>query len=263
MEGTPTSSPDAAGCRTLHLASRLQRRSRKPMRMRRGAGRGGRGLLRTLMVTLRPQQNPTRRPFALGSMIRACAVSCNVARAVQVGPCPCSPISPPPPPRSFMANFAARMLAECGVAVVDMSLEDVRITDKTLAEAMARGAVARADLAKATVERQIKLTSSEADKASEILRAEGQASATGIIAAAEANRVKLMDDTFSLLKSPITSQRETLLAAGEVLRGSNSTLVLSASPLDAANMLGGGGGGMGAALMGRSGGGALRAPASS
>ena len=152
-----------------------------------------------------------------------------------------------------MANFAARMLAECGVNVVDMSLEDVRITDKTLAEAMARGAVARADLAKATVERQIKITQSEADKGAEILRAEGKAGATSILAVAEANRVKLMDDTFSLLKSPVSQQRETLLAAGEVLRGSNSTLVLSSSPLEAANMLGGGGGGGLGAVLGRSG----------
>jgi regulator of protease activity HflC (stomatin/prohibitin superfamily) len=156
---------------------------------------------------------------------------------------------------SFMANFAARMLEDCGVAVVDMSLEDVRITDKTLAEAMARGAVARADLAKATVERQIKMTQSEAEKAAEILRAEGKAAATSVIAVAEANRVKLMDDTFSLLKSPVSQQRETLLAAGEVLRGSNSTLVLAGSPLDAAQMLGGGGGGGGglSALLARSG----------
>ena len=38
---------------------------------------------------------------------------------------------------------------------------------------------------------------------------------------------------------------QLLLAAGEVLRGSNSTLVLASSPLDAAQMLGGGGGGGG------------------
>ena len=123
-----------------------------------------------------------------------------------------------------------------------MSLEDVRITDPTLAEAMARGAVARADLAKASIERQIRLTVSEAEKASEILKAEGRAQSTQIIAAAEAHRVKLMDEQFSLLKSPLSTQREALLAAGEVLKGSNSSLVLATSPSDAAFILGGGAG---------------------
>jgi regulator of protease activity HflC (stomatin/prohibitin superfamily) len=141
------------------------------------------------------------------------------------------------------------------VAVVDMSLEDVRITDPTLAAAMARGAVARADLAKASIERQIKLTVSEAEKASEILKAEGKAQATQIIAAAEALRVKLMDEQFSLLKSPLSQQREALLAAGEVLKGSNTSLVLAASPADAAMLLGGsargGAGGTGLASLSR------------
>ena len=120
-----------------------------------------------------------------------------------------------------------------------MSLEDVRITDPTLAEAMARGAVARADLAKASIERQIRLTQSEAEKAAVILEAEGRAQATQIIAGAEALRVKLMDEQFSLLRSPLSQQREALLAAGEVLRGSNSSLVLASSPSDAAAILGG------------------------
>ncbi len=135
------------------------------------------------------------------------------------------------------------------MAVVDMSLEDVRITDPTLAEAMARGAVARADLAKASIERQIRLTVSEAEKASVILEAEGKAQATQIIAGAEALRVKLMDEQFSLLKSPLSQQREALLAAGEVLRGSSSNLVIAQSPSDAALILGG--------SAARSGGGAL------
>jgi hypothetical protein len=52
----------------------------------------------------------------------------------------------------------------------------------------------------------------------------------------------------------VSQQRETLLAAGEVLRGSNSTLVLASSPFDAAQMLGGGaagGGGLSSLLAAR------------
>ena len=75
------------------------------------------------------------------------------------------------------------------------------------------------------------------------MAAEGKAQATQIIAGAEALRVKLMDEQFSLLKSPLSTQREALLAAGEVLKGSNSSLVLAQSPSDAALLLGGGGGG--------------------
>jgi len=141
----------------------------------------------------------------------------------------------------FMENFAHSMLNDCGVAVVDMSLEDVRITDPTLAEAMARGAVARADLAKTSIERKIRLTISETEKSSEILRAEGRAQATQIMAVAEANRVRLMDEQFALLKSPLSTQRESLLAAGEVIKGSSSSIILASSPSDAAHLLGGGG----------------------
>jgi hypothetical protein len=139
---------------------------------------------------------------------------------------------------SFMATFAQRMLDDCGVAVIDMSLEDVRITDPVLAEAMARGAVARADLAKATIEKQILVTKSRAEKEAAIVRAEGTASSTQIIAASEAARVKLMDETFSRAVSQLTAQREAILAAGEVLKGTNSSVFFAASPSDLAGVMG-------------------------
>ena len=129
------------------------------------------------------------------------------------------------------------MLDECGVLVVDMSLEDVRVVDKVLAEAMARGAVARADLAKATIEKAITITNASAAKAAEIVAAEGKASSTQILAVAEANRVRLMDETFARATAPLTQQREALLASAGVLKNANATVIFAASPADAAAML--------------------------
>ena len=154
---------------------------------------------------------------------------------------------------SFMIAFAARMLDECGIAVIDMSLEDVRITDPKLAEAMARGAIARADLAKASIEKSIRITNSEAERAADIVRAEGKAGATEIMARAEAARVRLLDETFAKALSPLTSQREAILAAGEAMRGCNASLVFANNMSDAAMMLGGGGGGGAANLLAKRG----------
>lgn len=137
----------------------------------------------------------------------------------------------------FMADFAAKMLSQCGIAVIDMSVEDVRITDPELAAAMARGAVARADLAKAGIEKQVKLTSSEAEKQSAILAAQGKAESTSIIAKAEADRVRVIDEAMASIKAATTQQREILLAAGEVMKAANATMIMTQSPGDAASML--------------------------
>ena len=118
-----------------------------------------------------------------------------------------------------------------------MSLEDVRITDKVLAEAMARGAVARADLAKASIEKAITITNASAAKEADIVAAEGKASSTQILAVAEANRVRLMDETFARAMSPLTQQREALLASADILKHANATLIFADGPADAAHML--------------------------
>jgi len=120
-----------------------------------------------------------------------------------------------------------------------------------LAEAMARGAVARADLAKASIEKQIRVTNAEAEKAADVVRAEGKAGAIEILARAEAARVRIIDESFARAQAPLTAQREAILAAGDAMRGANASLVFAASPSDAAALLGGGGGGVGSALLAR------------
>lgn len=137
----------------------------------------------------------------------------------------------------FLHDFAVSLLRECGVRVVDFSVEDVRISSPELAQAMARGAVARADLAKAGIEKQVKLTNSEADKQAEVLKAEGRAQATAILAEAEAQRVRVLDDALSAIRAPVSQHRELMLAAGEVLKAAHATLVFTPSPGDAAGML--------------------------
>jgi regulator of protease activity HflC (stomatin/prohibitin superfamily) len=116
-------------------------------------------------------------------------------------------------------------------------VEDIKIADSALAASMAAGAIARADLAKASIEKQIKLTNAEADKQATVLAAEGQGRATGILAEAEAQRVRVLDDALAAVRAPLTQQRELMLAAGEVLKGAHATLVMTQSPADAMGML--------------------------
>ncbi len=139
----------------------------------------------------------------------------------------------------FLRTFQDSML-QAGILIIDMSLEDVRITSADLAAAMARGAVARADLAKANIELAVKRAEAQAEQQAEVMRAEGKARSIGLLAAAEADRVRTLDAALSSVKSPLTQQREMLLAAGEVMRSSKTSIVLARSPADAAALMAGG-----------------------
>merc|ERR1711968_50924 len=56
---------------------------------------------------------------------------------------------------SFMASFSQSMLDECGIAVIDMSIEDVSILNDELAAAMASAAVANSSLESTNIDAQI------------------------------------------------------------------------------------------------------------
>lgn len=140
---------------------------------------------------------------------------------------------------SFLASFAESMSRDCGVLIVDFSVEDVRFVDSELASALARGAVARTDLIKAEIDLQVKRTQAAAEQASEIMRAEGRARAIAILAEAEAARVRTLDAAMASV-SAVTQQRELVLASGEVLRASQSSLLIAHNTSDVANLLGAG-----------------------
>lgn len=138
---------------------------------------------------------------------------------------------------TFLATFAESMAKDCGIVVVDFSVEDVKFTDPELASALAKGAVARTDLIKAEIDMQVKRTQAAAEQQGEVMRAEGRARAIAIIADAEASRIQKLDAAMSTV-SATTAQRELVLAAGEVLKSSTSSLVLAHSAADVANLLG-------------------------
>lgn len=147
----------------------------------------------------------------------------------------------------FMAAFHESMLSQCGVEVVDMSIEDITIVNPELAHAMAQGAVARTNLLKAQIDMEVMRSKATAEQTSEIIRAEGRAKATAIIATAEADRIRKLDEAMSSV-SGITAQRELIKAAGEVLSESKSSVVLASSIGDVTNLLGNGTGIVGTGL---------------
>lgn len=138
---------------------------------------------------------------------------------------------------TFLSNFALSMSRDCGVNVVDFSVEDVQFTDPELATALARGAVARTDLVKAEIDLQVKRTMALADQQGEILRAQGKAQAIAILAEAEASRIKKVDQAMSNVCAA-TQQRELVLAASSVMENSGSSLILANSIGDVSSMLG-------------------------
>ena len=140
---------------------------------------------------------------------------------------------------SFLASFAESMSRDCGVLIIDFSVEDIRFVDSELASALARGAVARTDLIKAEIDLQVKRTQAAAEQASEIMRAEGRAKAIAILAEAEAARVRTLDAAMASV-STVTQQRELVLASGEVLKASQSSLLIANNTSDVATLLGGG-----------------------
>merc|ERR1712036_154921 len=73
----------------------------------------------------------------------------------------------------FMGIFKEDMLKDCGVNVIDMSIEDIEITNRDLATAMARGAVKATELEMALMDRMISRTEANTDTQAQIIRAEG------------------------------------------------------------------------------------------
>lgn len=147
----------------------------------------------------------------------------------------------------FMAAFHESMLVQCGVEVVDMSIEDITVVNAELSQAMAQGAVASAELSKAQIQMQIVTAQATAEQTQTVILAEGRARAIAIIAEADANRIRVLDEAMSKA-SPLTAQRELIRASGEVLSESKSSVILARSIADVSSMLGNGNGGIGSML---------------
>lgn len=121
----------------------------------------------------------------------------------------------------FMHNFSESMLNTCGIEVIDMSIEDIRITNTELAKAMAQGAVARTSLIKAQIDTEVTRTSARAEQQAEISRAEGKARALQITAAAEAEKTKIAaaaEAERTKIAAAAEAERTKIAAAAEAER---------------------------------------------
>merc|ERR1712187_429378 len=113
----------------------------------------------------------------------------------------------------FMHSFSASMRDECGVQVIDMSIEDVVIVNQELATAMASAAVANSNLEKATIEAEIVQVKATAESKVTLIDARGKAAAMEITAKAEADRIKTMSTALEAACAP-AQQLELIRASG-------------------------------------------------
>ena len=128
----------------------------------------------------------------------------------------------------FMLQFTTNM-EKCGIRVVDMSIEDVEITNEMLAKAMAKGAVAATELEKVRLE-----------QISTITAAKGKSQSMQILAQAQADAIRTIDEAMQNV-SEVTQQQELIKQAGEVLGKTQSALVLADNIGALAPLLAGGG----------------------
>lgn len=128
----------------------------------------------------------------------------------------------------FMMQFTSNM-EKCGINVIDMSIEDVEITNVMLAEAMAKGAVAATELEKVRLE-----------QISQITAAEGKSRAMQILAEAKAQSIRKLDEAMANV-SQVTQQCELVRMSGEVMSKTQTSLVLADNIGALAPLLGVGG----------------------
>jgi len=147
-----------------------------------------------------------------------------------------------------MGLFKVDMLRDCGVNVIDMSIEDIEITNRDLATAMARGAVKATELEMAYMDRMIKKTEAntatqakiiraEGEKRAVVIQAEGKASALDILAMAEAEKIRKLDKAIGAVCA--TSKSRALMeASGAALEKARSTVVLANDMIHLRSILG-------------------------
>jgi len=125
----------------------------------------------------------------------------------------------------FMENFSAHLLDECGVLVLDMSIEDVRIVNQELAKAMASAAVANSSLEKTNIEAEIVQVKAGAEAKVAEISANGSATAMAIMAKAEAERISTVSESLSSACDP--AQRQELINASAKAINKGSTIMLA------------------------------------
>jgi len=137
----------------------------------------------------------------------------------------------------FMRSFSESMLKECGVQVIDMSIEDVVIVNAELATAMASAAVANSNLEKATIEAEIVQVTANADAKVALINAQGKAKAMAVTAHADAERIAALSE--ALEKSCISAQQLEQIKTSSAALGGTSTVMLAQDTAALATLLSG------------------------
>lgn len=137
----------------------------------------------------------------------------------------------------FMAKFADEMLHECGVKIIDISIENIVITSRELAHALAQAAVKATELEMSRIDNDVEVIQAQTEMKSLHIRTEGRGVAQTIKAAAESNKIRILAlaeagriqniDQAIAQSCASSKQREMILVSGEALKGSNSTLIFS------------------------------------
>merc|ERR1719502_309913 len=125
---------------------------------------------------------------------------------------------------SFMHLFRREMRNECGVEVINMAIEDVKIVDTELAKALASAAVANSSLERQMIEAEIVQVKAQADSKVATIDAEGKAAGMHIMARAEADRIKTISDTLEKACAPV-QQQETIRASGNALNECSTVML--------------------------------------
>ena len=100
-----------------------------------------------------------------------------------------------------------------------------------------QAAVAMTHLDSARIELEVNRTQAESEQIADVTRAEGRANAMRIIATAEADRIRTLDQAMKATSS-VTQQRELIRATGDAISESKSTLLLGRSIVDVSRILG-------------------------
>ena len=138
---------------------------------------------------------------------------------------------------AFMEKFALEMIEDCGVKILDMSIQDIRIISRELSQALAQAAVKATELEMARIDNDVEVTRAATEMKSLRIRAEGAGEARKIKASAEsekvqilgtaqANRIAAIDAEMSKI-CDASSRREMILSSAETLKNSDATLVFS------------------------------------
>jgi len=124
----------------------------------------------------------------------------------------------------FMHSFSTSMRDECGIQVIDMSIEDVVIVNQELATAMASAAVANSSLERSSIEAEIVQVKAAADSKVALIEARGKAAAMEVSAQADADRIRTLSNALQSACDTVQQLEQIRTSAAALSKGSTVML---------------------------------------